>query len=701
MGSLVENGLQESLSADETELPLFSHLTDKAGQVLSPEKKVQLANELATVMMRQLTAAAATPAASPTRPMTGPMQNFQQALAVSVAQASSGINFNANNPMQQASNDARASASQAKQEADLACIKFTSAVSQHMKAGADLGLHMEVNKELLCLDHNTIEGQARILELQQEHSSILQMKDNAVSDALASADKYKTFCEEQMWKVLTTSNVRYDKAVYAGFDFPQVIEPGERKATLLSFMEWTKRAPVVKKYYALVSDMRAMATVMDAVTGIYEKPRKAQADAGFSAVFSRQDEDLATELRAAVTRIEYTSMWRGSASIGAGDYRELYHVDPKSGLDMLYVWISQYVVIETGTDRTDLLMQLKGIEGLFEGPSPMATNEQAIRNLLEKCNEGGVTPDWLSHGSRCVKAVINRGQLYSDECSRQGLRKGSTWSKYPQSADVTRLLLDLITLTKQIDNEEQVSEQDGSTSRSRGSKMGKMAAMQAEVFPDTLENELAKAVSSEADTLSTGTRDEIQAFLVEHHPTINLKATKHNDKLVAGAVLLKNGQELTLEKLNRATRMVGKGSPSGNKGSETWEFVCAAKFCNEKVRRDGFYCNTHWDRSSKGGKSKGRGGKGDSKKRYRDDWSDESGKGRYGRKGKKGGKGKKGKVRITTADGDNKVTSYMVDAYTISMIAKIKEQGGQVMTAEQAKQHKAASTEAKFQSLIQ
>ena len=76
-------------------------------------------------------------------------------------------------------------------------------------------------------------------------------------------------------------------------------------------------------------------------------------------------------------------------------------------------------------------------------------------------------------------------------------------------------------------------------------------------------------------------------------------------------------------------------------------------------------------------------------------------RGRYGRKGKKGGKGKKGKVRITTADGDNKVTSYVVDAYTVDMIAKIKEKGGHVMTAEQAKQHKAASTEAKFQSLIQ
>ena len=252
------------MSADETELPLFSQLTDKTGQVLSPEAKTQVANELATVMMRQFTAAA-TPSASPTKPMIGPIQNFQQAPAVSVANAPSGVTFDVSNPMrmQRASKDARASASQAKQEADLACINFTAAVGQHMKTGADLGLHMEVTKELLCLDHNTSEGQTRILELQTEHRAILLMKDNAVSDVLASADKYKMFCEEKMWKVLTTSNVRYDKAVYAGFEFPQVVEPSERKATLLSFMEWTKRAPVVKKYFALVSDMRTMATVMD------------------------------------------------------------------------------------------------------------------------------------------------------------------------------------------------------------------------------------------------------------------------------------------------------------------------------------------------------------------------------------------------------------------------------------------------------
>ena len=137
MGSLVENGLQESLSADETELPLFSQLTDKAGQVLSPEKKAQLANELATVMMRQLTAAAATPAASPTKPMTGPMQNFQQALAVSVAQASSGINFSVKQP-------------------DATSIKRSTCIGKPSEARSRPGLH-----KIYCSCVSAHEGRSR------------------------------------------------------------------------------------------------------------------------------------------------------------------------------------------------------------------------------------------------------------------------------------------------------------------------------------------------------------------------------------------------------------------------------------------------------------------------------------------------------------------------------------------------------------
>ena len=55
MGSL-ENGLQESLFADDNEVSLFLQLKDKTGQLLSPEAKAETVNELATVMMWKLTA---------------------------------------------------------------------------------------------------------------------------------------------------------------------------------------------------------------------------------------------------------------------------------------------------------------------------------------------------------------------------------------------------------------------------------------------------------------------------------------------------------------------------------------------------------------------------------------------------------------------------------------------------------------------
>ena len=58
-------------------------------------------------------------------------------------------------------------------------------------------------------------------------------------------------------------------------------------------------------------------------------------------------------------------------------------------------------------------------------------------------------------------------------------------------------------------------------------------------------------------------------------------------------------------------------------------------------------------------------------------------------------------MKITTSDADNKVSLYYVDAYTLETIAKIKEGGGQCMTAEEVKQHKQANTAASVQALLQ
>ena len=104
-------------------------------------------------------------------------------------------------------------------------------------------------------------------------------------------------------------------------------------------------------------------------------------------------------------------------------------------------------------------------------------------------------------------------------------------------------------------------------------------------------------------------------------------------------------------------------------------FKCAAKLCDEEVRREGFYCKKHWEHKHYAG---------DNKRQVT--WDNESsqkwkkssrpkGKGAKGRdrKGKGDQKGKgKGKVKITTSDANDKVSSYYVDAYTLETIAKIK-----------------------------
>ena len=55
---------------------------------------------------------------------------------------------------------------------------------------------------------------------------------------------------------------------------------------------------------------------------------------------------------------------------------------------------------------------------------------------------------------------------------------------------MTRMLLDLITVTKQVDNEEMLEEQDDKDIKA-GNKLGKMAALQVEVLSATVTDELS------------------------------------------------------------------------------------------------------------------------------------------------------------------------------------------------------------------
>ena len=154
-----------------------------------------------------------------------------------------------------------------------------------------------------------------------------------------------------------------------------------------------------------------------------------------------------------------------------------------------------------------------------------------------------------------------------------------------------------------------------------------------------------------------------------------------------------------------AARLVGKGKGK-SKGQGTREtFKCAAKLCDEEVRQEGFYCKQHWERKPREGDNKRKVTWGDdsSQKWNRSNKPKGNGANRRDRRDiAPRGKGKgKGKVKITTSDANDKVSSYYVDAYTLETIAKIKEGGGQCMTAEQVKQCKQADTAANVQTLLQ
>ena len=111
-------------------------------------------------------------------------------------------------------------------QADLACLECQEAEDRHVVAGKDLGSFMALSRELKALDHNTPEGANRILDIRALPLMARTAKD--YSDDLSSADTYKTFCEERMWGIITTSNVRLDKSTYATFAFPKVVEPTDR-----------------------------------------------------------------------------------------------------------------------------------------------------------------------------------------------------------------------------------------------------------------------------------------------------------------------------------------------------------------------------------------------------------------------------------------------------------------------------------------
>ena len=135
-----------------------------------------------------------------------------------------------------------------------------------------------------------------------------------------------------------------DKSKLSMPELPSTIDPSKRKMMLNMLMNWSTQPTVIKNFPLLILNIRAMASIMDPITGIYEKP-EFPTHPGVLTAYKQQDLALASSLIAEVTNLEYTSLWNGSTSIGAGEHKVLYPIQESSGVSMIYAWISQYVLI--------------------------------------------------------------------------------------------------------------------------------------------------------------------------------------------------------------------------------------------------------------------------------------------------------------------------------------------------------------------
>ena len=524
-------------------------------------------------------------------------------------------------------------------------------------------------------------------DLQMKGMSLTDLKQR--NEQFSSASNYEKFALQDMYEVLSNVPIAQDVSKLEMPSLPASIDSSKRKEVLNMLMNWSRQPAVIKNFPMLILDVRSMASIMDPITGIYDAPIPPK-DKDLLSEYNKQDKALALELQAEVKNIEYTSLWKMSASIGAGEYRKLWTVEETSGLSMLYAWVSQYVCIETGTSRTDVLVTLQDLHPLFAGPGPIADNEVRIKQILETSHNAGVAPDWISVGVKCVREVVKRGQAYSDECTANSLRKDSPWSKEPMCHDVTRMLIDLIGITKNVDNEEELLE--APEEKSKKVSTLNVDTKKGAALPNKVKNMLKKSKGMKIDDIPLKNKRKIEAFLVERDSSTNVENTRHVPKMIAGSILLDNGIELSTDSLSKASKELSGTASKKRKTTEgNGEKQCDGHACKTMIPNDHkSFCDYHFKiLKEKGYVWKKNGERHEFK-------SGKGGKGGKGKKGGKGGKGdykKKNRITVYTKDSDSKVKAYNLDAETCNMINAIKTSDSEnLMTEEQVKEFKSTSS---------
>lgn len=309
MGSLLSEGIQEALQSASSQRgsaaseDLQKLLQDSLGRDARPEQIQSLAKEITSRTMITLAREAEQvskggASASPAKIAAG-MEKLARKLQPDLDEADP--KSKSTNPMVRMMQHAKQEMSDLKKTLDERALEFAAAKSRVQAAGSALGSRLMVDEKIAAIKAQGVTGdKSELNSLTNKAVAMAEPKD--VRQKLKTAKEYKQYCEDAMWEVLTSGNVRDDKQAVPLPTFPATIDQNDRKAILTHLVDWSQIPSVVKRYRLLVPEVRPMAKVMDPITGIYQEPRKT-IHADINDMYETQKRDLGLQIKSTMTSV--------------------------------------------------------------------------------------------------------------------------------------------------------------------------------------------------------------------------------------------------------------------------------------------------------------------------------------------------------------------------------------------------------------
>jgi len=493
-------------------------------------------------------------------------------------------------------------------------------------------------------------------------------------------------------------------------DFPLAtsVIPGQREEKVRELKIWLEDPGTVAAYWAIIPEMERIMCVADKESGLPAKPdikslsreiwgeeHNPEATTALLGVHRKQNDALGEMmLRSAEANnnIEMKALFKnGRTAVGSPESRIMYDVVKGSGLSQMFVMMAQFTASTTTISRREVQEEIDNMASYFCSGNPMESTQIEIKGLLKRADQVGVYPSWQKTGIPALMLVKSRGTAYVTACDRQGYSVHGEYSKSPKCEDVTKFLMDLTTLVKTVEDEENLLDEYMKISKKQKREKSVMAAGTcgsgiSEKCMEELKETPFKGVVVPKQHFAK-VKDVLKADADANGNKFNV--TQIGAEVTAGHILLKNGQSISMENIKEAKKnLCWKRKRDDDSNDETC-FVCKK---NKRGRSsDGSYLFAKCDecfKQSKGAKgakgSKGKKGskgwkgwKGEAKgrgSRGRGGRGDHSGRG-YGRGGGRASGSRKEVQVVSLVDRDGKTFKKSLDKKTMKALQEMRDSG--------------------------